>query len=214
MDYDTIISSGQDKKQLFILGWPLGEFYKSGNYQKKKSKTQPTEILFLISMSGSWEHFLYFPEDLIIYELIKIAKKFPKMNFTIRTHSGDNIAKFRSLIEYNNTKNIKLSTSGSLIDILLQTDYTFTQSTTAGLESMMLDIPTFCLNLHAYKDASVFNYLGQRYIANSKDKLFEILSHVENNADGFLGDYQERKERVFDKIFGRELVYYKLLNYM
>ena len=214
-DYENFVSSGYDEKQLFILGWPLGEFYKTGNYLSKKNKSQQTEILLLLSMAGSWQYFLYFPEDLIISELIEIAEKFPEMNFTIRVHSGNNIAKFRSLIEYNNIKNVKLSTSGSLIDILLKTDYTFTQyTTTAGFESMMLDIPTFCLNLHAYEDASFFCDLGQKYIANSKDELFEILSHIENNADGFLGAYQERKERLLDKIFSRELVYYKLLNYI
>lgn len=211
-DYENFVSSGQDKRQFFILGWPLGEFYKAGNYLSKKIKSQQTEILLLLSMSGSWQYFLFFPEDQIIHELIKIAEKFPKMNFIIRTHSGNNIAKFKSLIEYNNIKNIKLNTSGSLINILLKTDYTFTQyTTTSGFESMMLDIPTFCLNLHAYKDASLFCDLGQKYIANSKNELIDILSQIKDNESIFLSNYEFKKEKLLEKIFNRELIYHKLL---
>jgi hypothetical protein len=209
-DYDNFIDSNIDKQQLFILGWPLGEFYQSLNILTRNTNPEKIEIAYYLSMAGSWQYFLHFPEDLIINDLIEAARHFPHFNFSIRTHSGNNNKKFNRMISNAGVSNIQIRNSGSLVDSLLNTDYVFTQATTAGFESLTLDIPTFCLNLHTAQGISPFSRLKPKYVSNNRKDLIDILEQLEHDKENYLYEYYDSKFELLDYMFIPEVRFEKI----
>ncbi|MCP4552309.1 MAG: hypothetical protein GY834_09775, partial [Bacteroidetes bacterium] len=190
-DYMGLLNAGVETKKLFILGWPLGEYYRNNNLVSPLRITKPKEILFLLAMSGSWQHFFHFPEDEILLSIINVSRGFPDINFTIRTHSGNNVKKFQCLIKEEGVSNLKISNSESLPDALMNTDYVFTQSTTAGLEALYMGVPVFALNLFSDIKASLYSMLGEKYSANNQSQLIEIIKCVCTDPKIFLNTYVE-----------------------
>ncbi len=141
-----------------------------------------------------------------------MAKQYPDIKFTIRTHSGNNNKKFDKLIRSSDVSNLHLNYSGSLIDILKTTDYVFTQATTAGLEAMSLGIPAFCLNLHSDSDATPYSRTNSKYIADCKDSLSRIIQELQQNSENYLLEYKESKSKLMDSIRQPKLEYSKIFS--
>ncbi len=190
-DYMGLLNAGVEKKKLFILGWPLGEYYKNSNLFSPLKISKPKEILFLLSMSGSWQHFFHFPEDEILLSIMNASRGFPDINFTIRTHSGNNVKKFQRLIKEEGASNLTISNTESLPEVLLNTDYVFTQSTTAGIEALYSGVPVFALNLFSDVKANPYSMLGERYSANNQSQLIELINSICTDPKIFLNTYVE-----------------------
>jgi len=211
-DFQNFLSSGMKREHLFISGWPLGSYYQSIKFENKSNPNTGLNILYLLSMGGSWQYFLNFPEDSILRDIFDVAELFHGVNFTIRTHAGNNNKKFIKMIKESRLNNIRLDNSGSLLDAFKNTDFTFTQTTTAGFESMVLNVPTFYLGLYADESASPFSKFNPRYKAGTKEDLISILRALQNDPGDFLRDYDATKLNLLRHFSNPEFAYNKLIS--
>ena len=128
----------------------------------------------------------------LVFTLKNLAKKFKSKVFLFRPHPEENVDAWKSI--FDDCKNIKVSNTGNLSDIMNKAEIVLHNGCTGGLESAIRRIPT--VSYMPFRDMSAGHPVANKVsnIAKTEKQLVKMIERITKNKKKYLPNKNAENE--------------------